>query len=139
MFKTKKLNLEIEELKKELAKNKVIYGYNTAKIEDDFNVLNQILELKTLNYENIIFVFNRYKEDKKVNVATEEIEKATTDIVSETFKLLSPNYLDYLIGKYFSSKDAMIDTYTQKTYLRLFAYANAYNTNRTQSNYKKNV
>jgi len=139
MLKTKKLNLEIEELKRELSKNKVIYNYNMNKLEDDFNVLNQILDLKTQNYENVIFVFNRYKEEKKVNVSTDEIEKATKDIIAETFKSLSDEYLNYLIGKYFSSKDSMVDIYTQKIYLRLFAYANNYNMNMTQSSFKKNA
>lgn len=133
----KKLNLEIEELKKELAKNKVIFSYNSAKIEDDFNVLNQVLELKVSNYENVVFVFNRYKEEKKVNVTTDEIEKATTEIIYESFEVLSEVYINYLVTKYFASKEAMIEVYTQRIYLRLFAFANNYNTTKTQTAFSK--
>lgn len=139
MLKTKRqqYEFEIDELKKELAKTKVVYNYNTGKIEDDFNVLNQILNLKTSHYENIIFVFNRYQEEKKVNVKTEEIDKATKDIIYESFQSLSDVYIDYLVKKYFSSKEAMVDTYTQQVYLRLFGFANNYNMTMTQANYNK--
>ncbi len=137
MFKKRKLMSEIESLKLELSKNKIIFNYNSSKIEDDFNVLNQILDLKISHYENVVFLYNRYQEEKKVNVSSEELDKSTTEIVFETFKSLSDRYIDYLVEKYFDSRDAMVGVYTQRVYLRLFSFANNYNIAKTQTDFKK--
>lgn len=127
MFKSKKTELlkEIEELKKELSN---IRNYEKGKIEDDYNVFNQLLEQKTTYYESIIFTYNRYKEEKKVNITTEEIKEHTEKIIGETLASLSPKYLDYLVDKYFSSLEKMIEVYTQRIFLRLFHLSNDYNT-----------
>ena len=77
MLKNKKMKLQIEELQKELNDKKMIFSYNETKIKDDFNVLNEILELKISHYEDVTFIYNRYQEEKKVNVKSEEIDKAT--------------------------------------------------------------
>lgn len=133
----KQMKSEIELLKTELEKKKVVFNYNANKIEDDFHVLNQMLDLKISHYENVIFVYNRYQEEKKVSVTSEEIDKSTKDIIYDSFKNLSEDYIEYLILKYFASKEAMIDTYTQRVYLRLFAFANTYNLSKTQDAFKK--
>ena len=126
MFKSKKALLkEIEELKKELTN---IRNYEKGKIEDDYNVFNQLLEQKTTYYESIIFTYNRYKEEKKVNITTEEITEHTEKIIGETMASLSPKYVDYLVDKYFSSLEKMIEVYTQRIFLRLFHLSNEYNT-----------
>ena len=126
MFKSKKALLkEIEELKKELTN---IRNYEKGKIEDDYNVFNQLLEQKTAYYESIIFTYNRYKEEKKVNITTEEITEHTEKIIGETLASLSPKYVDYLVDKYFSSLEKMIEVYTQRIFLRLFHLSNEYNT-----------
>lgn len=127
MFKSKKTELlkEIEELKKELTN---IRNYEKGKIEDDYNVFNQLLEQKTTYYESIIFTYNRYKEEKKVNITTEEIKEHTEKIIGETLSSLSPKYVDYLVDKYFSSLEKMIEVYTQRIFLRLFHLSNEYNT-----------
>jgi len=126
MFKSKKALLrEIEELKKELTNNR---NYEKGKIEDDYNVFNQLLEQKTTYYESIIFTYNRYKEEKKVNITTEEITEHTEKIIGETMASLSPKYVDYLVDKYFSSLEKMIEVYTQRIFLRLFHLSNEYNT-----------
>lgn len=126
MFKSKKALLrEIEELKKELTN---IRNYEKGKIEDDYNVFNQLLEQKTTYYESIIFTYNRYKEEKKVNITTEEITEHTEKIIGETLSSLSPKYLDYLVDKYFSSLEKMVEVYTQRVFLRLFHLSNEYNT-----------
>lgn len=126
MFKSKKpLLKEIEDLKKELAN---IRNYEKGKIEDDYNVFNQLLEQKTTYYESIIFTYNRYKEEKKVNITTEEITEHTEKIIGETLASLSPKYVDYLVNKYFSSLEKMIEVYTQRIFLRLFHLSNEYNT-----------
>jgi hypothetical protein len=135
----KQLEKHNDFLQQELSKYKVRFDYNSTKIEDDFNVLNQILDLKLSHYQNIIFVYNRYQETKKVNVKTEEIDKATSDIVKEAFLALSEKYTNYLVDKYFSSKDTMVDTYAQQVYLKLFAFANNYNMVTTKDNYKKSA
>jgi hypothetical protein len=135
----KQLEKHNDFLQQELSKYKVRFDYNSTKIEDDFNVLNQILDLKLSHYQNIIFVYNRYQETKKVNVKTEEIDKATSDIVKEAFLALSEKYTNYLVDKYFSSKDTMVDTYAQQVYLKLFAFANKYNMVTTKDNYKKSA
>jgi hypothetical protein len=137
MFKNKKLKLQIEELQKQLNDKKDVFSYNETKIKDDFNVLNEILDLKTSHYEDVLFVYNRYQEDKKVDVNTEEIDKATKDIIKETLLSLSDKYIEYLCTKYFKDVGALVDVYTQKVYVRLFKYANTYNINRISSNYKK--
>lgn len=137
MLKNKKMKLQIEELKKELEDKKMIFNYNETKIKDDFNVLNEILELKISHYEDVTFIYNRYQEDKKVNVKSEEIEKATSDIVKETLMCLSDNYLKYLCTKYFKSEATLVDVYTQKVYVRLFAFANNYNVSKIKSESKK--
>lgn len=126
MFKSKKTLLkEIEELKRELTN---IRNYEKGKIEDDYNVFNQLLEQKTTYYESLIFTYNRYKEEKKVNITTEEITEHTEKIIGETLSSLSPKYLDYLVDKYFSSLEKMIEVYTQRIFLRLFHLSNEYNT-----------
>ena len=126
MFKSKKALLrEIEKLKKELTNNR---NYEKGKIEDDYNVFNQLLEQKTTYYESIIFTYNRYKEEKKVNITTEEITEHTEKIIGETMASLSPKYVDYLVDKYFSSLEKMIEVYTQRIFLRLFHLSNEYNT-----------
>lgn len=126
MFNSKKTLLkEIEELKKELAN---IRNYEKGKIEDDYNVFNQLLEQKTTYYESIIFTYNRYKEEKKVNITTEEITENTEKIIGETMASLSPKYVDYLVDKYFSSLEKMIEVYSQRIFLRLFHLSNEYNT-----------
>jgi hypothetical protein len=138
-LENKKLKNELDRVKEELAKNKITFNYNTTKIEDDFNVLNQIIDLKMSHYKDIVFVYNRYTEEKRVNVTSEELDATTTRIASEVFRALSKQYLDYLILKYFSSEESMIEVYTQQIYMKLFAFANAYNTEKTQKDYKKSV
>lgn len=137
MLKNKKMKLQIEELQKELNDKKMIFSYNETKIKDDFNVLNEILELKISHYEDVTFIYNRYQEEKKVNVKSEEIDKATSDIIKETLMCLSDNYLEYLCTKYFKTEAALVDLYTQKVYIRLFAFANNYNVSKMQSESKK--
>jgi hypothetical protein len=138
MFGNKKLKLQIENLQKELNSKKEIFNYNEIKIKDDFNVLNEVLDLKISNYEEVMFVYNRYQEDKKVNVSTEEIDKATRSIIKDTIMSLSERYVNYLCTKYFKSEEALVDVYTQRVYMRLFKFANDYNINRTQSDFKNN-
>jgi hypothetical protein len=96
------------------------------------------LDLKISNYEEVMFVYNRYQEDKKVNVSTEEIDKATRSIIKDTIMSLSERYVNYLCTKYFKSEEALVDVYTQRVYMRLFKFANDYNINRTQSDFKNN-
>lgn len=123
----KKLKERIKELESQLAIKSVLSNYNETKIQDDFLVLNQVLDLKTSHYENVVFIYNRYREEKKVNVTDEEINKATSDIIAETIKTLSTSYIEYLTTKYFDSRAALVDVYTQRVYIRLFAFANDYN------------
>ena len=59
MFGNKKLKLQIEELQKELNIKREFFSYNEAKIKDDFNVLNEVLELKTSHYEDAVFIYKR--------------------------------------------------------------------------------
>lgn len=134
MFKKKKqIQQENTKLKEELGK---IKNYEKSKIEDDFNIFNQLLEQKMNYYETIIFTYNRYKEEKKTNVTTEEVEKHTQKIVSETLSSLATGYLDYLVDKYFSSLEAMIEVYSQRVFMRLFYMSNEYNTSNTRNSTK---
>lgn len=127
-----KMKLKVEELQNELNNKKEIFNYNEIKIKDDFNVLNEVLDLKISHYEDVVFIYNRYQEDKKVNVSTDEIDKATREIIKETLLSLSDKYIQYLCTKYFRTEGALIDVYTQKVYIRLFKFANTYNVNKTQ-------
>ena len=55
------------------------------------------------------------------------LTKQPSDIIKETLMCLSDNYLEYLCTKYFKTEAALVDLYTQKVYIRLFAFANNYN------------
>lgn len=134
MFKLRKkqiLELKKKLLEKESELKKALsyaLSYNEEKLSDDFNTLNHIIDLKVSYYENVVFYYKRYKEDKKVNVETEELEKVVKDIIYETFQSISESYTGYLVTKYFASKDAMFEIYIQEVYLRLFAFTSKYNT-----------
>jgi len=128
----KKLKLKIKELEKKLEEKSILSNYNEIKIQDDFLVLNQVLDFKISHYEKVVFVFKRYQNEKKVNVSDEEINQATVNILTDTFKVLSETYIEYLSQKYFNSREAMIDIYTQRVYMRLFAFGNEYNAKEIQ-------
>lgn len=121
---------EIERLNREVDSKEFNYDFNKGKIEDDFNLFNQLLEQKTLYYENILFNINRFSEEKKLNVSSEEITKTTENIISETISALSEKYMEYLVDKYFSSLERLIESYNQRIFLRLFEYASKYNIER---------
>lgn len=131
MKRKKDLIKEIELLKVENARLTKLNSYDKSKIADDFNIFTNILEQKTLIYENIVFNINRYINEKHVDIQDEEVNNTSAKIVSETIMALSEDYVEYLVKKYFSSLDAMIDIYIQSTYLRLFAKSSEYNNRST--------
>lgn len=91
---------------------------------DDFGFLDLIMNKKlSITKDYYIKPLAETQLDKNLYINDEEINEMYDNVVVEIVKALSDNYVNYLVSKYFASKDELIVFISESVYAELVASA----------------
>ena len=121
--------------KKEEPKKPVDY----TNWDKDLGFLTLILSRKkAITREFLIGIYSQQKSEKDY-LTDEEIETPIENIVLDVLKQLSDEYREFLIQKYFGTKESLIQYITEDVYVDLVNDAIKRNTGKIKSNIQANL